>query len=419
MGDEAVARAARPRASTSPAWRGVDAPTGVALIVVDAAGENQIAVASGANAALDPTRRRELDRLRGDGVAASPRPRGVRSATWSRAASSPRPPRARGRLARRAQPGARARAARRAARGAHAERVRGRAADRRGRPRGRRARARRAHRRGRADHARRATARCCSSRAAQPRPAARDEGRRRRHHRRRRHRQRRAGRGARRGPRRCADAARFALARRGALDDRRRARAAGCRGAPRSMRKRAPLAAAAAVGAGLAAWAGWVEPRRLVVRDVELALPHWPRALDGLRAGRDVRPARGRAARGAGRRSGARSTRSTRASPTSTCCSATTSTPARCCGATLAPEVVADELARLRAPLGTVAVIGNHDWRNSGDRMWRALEAAGSPCSRTARSSCGELLGRRARPTCATGCRTSSARCATCRPTRR
>ncbi|HWK29703.1 MAG TPA: PfkB family carbohydrate kinase, partial [Solirubrobacter sp.] len=32
----------------------VTEPTGVALIVVDAAGENQIAVASGANAALDP-----------------------------------------------------------------------------------------------------------------------------------------------------------------------------------------------------------------------------------------------------------------------------------------------------------------------------------------------------------------------------
>ena len=35
----------------------VDAPTGVALIVVDAAGENQIAVASGANAALHRSRR--------------------------------------------------------------------------------------------------------------------------------------------------------------------------------------------------------------------------------------------------------------------------------------------------------------------------------------------------------------------------
>src|SRR4029077_11215777 len=43
----------------------------------------------------------------------------------------------------------------------------------------------------------------------------------------------------------------------------------------------------------------------------------------------------------------------------------------------LAPERVAEERARLRAPLGTVAVIGNHDWRNSGDRVWRALESEG------------------------------------------
>jgi predicted MPP superfamily phosphohydrolase len=43
----------------------------------------------------------------------------------------------------------------------------------------------------------------------------------------------------------------------------------------------------------------------------------------------------------------------------------------------LRPEVIAAELARLRAPLGTIAVIGNHDWRQSGDRMWRALDQAG------------------------------------------
>jgi len=32
-------------------------------------------------------------------------------------------------------------------------------------------------------------------------------------------------------------------------------------------------------------WGAWIEPRRLVVRDVELQLPHWPPRLDGLRAG--------------------------------------------------------------------------------------------------------------------------------------
>ncbi|HEY6890134.1 MAG TPA: PfkB family carbohydrate kinase, partial [Solirubrobacter sp.] len=53
MGAEAVAELAREGIDVSRVAR-VGAPTGVALIVVDAAGENQIAVASGANESLDP-----------------------------------------------------------------------------------------------------------------------------------------------------------------------------------------------------------------------------------------------------------------------------------------------------------------------------------------------------------------------------
>ena len=57
------------------------------------------------------------------------------------------------------------------------------------------------------------------------------------------------------------------------------------------------VAAAAAVVGGLALWAGWIEPRRLVVRDVELA-PAAVAALARRRArGCDVRPARRRTAR--------------------------------------------------------------------------------------------------------------------------
>ena len=79
-------------------------------------------------------------------------------------------------------------------------------------------------------------------------------------------------------------------------------------------------------------------------------------------------------------------------------------------GRHVAPEAVAAELARLRAPLGTVAVIGNHDWRASGDRMWRALDRAGitvledAPWSATASGS-------PASATCATATRTSRGRC--------
>ena len=126
-GRRGACRELAPRASTSRGVARVDAPTGVALIVVDAAGENQIAVASGANAELLLTRD-ALD-LRGVGRRAA-LPRGVRGGRRVAAGAGRR----RGGLARRAQPGARARAARRAARRAHAERVRGRAAHRLRRP---------------------------------------------------------------------------------------------------------------------------------------------------------------------------------------------------------------------------------------------------------------------------------------------
>jgi hypothetical protein len=46
-------------------------------------------------------------------------------------------------------------------------------------------------------------------------------------------------------------------------------------------------------------------------------------------------------------------------------------------GGRLAPEAVAAELGRFRAPLGTIAVLGNHDWAQGGHRMWSALEREG------------------------------------------
>ena len=46
-------------------------------------------------------------------------------------------------------------------------------------------------------------------------------------------------------------------------------------------------------------------------------------------------------------------------------------------GQPMAPEVVAQHLGRLRAPLGVYAVLGNHDWTYDGERVWRALEQVG------------------------------------------
>jgi predicted MPP superfamily phosphohydrolase len=136
----------------------------------------------------------------------------------------------------------------------------------------------------------------------------------------------------------------------------------------------APLIGAAALA--LTAWAGWIEPRRLVVRDVELAPPHWPQRLDGMRAGvlSDVHA--GVPHMPLAKLARAVDALNDRAPDVHLLLGdfLDASQPWR---RRLAPEVVAKALARLRAPLGTVAVIGNHDWRSSGDRMWRALDAEG------------------------------------------
>ena len=46
-------------------------------------------------------------------------------------------------------------------------------------------------------------------------------------------------------------------------------------------------------------------------------------------------------------------------------------------GGRVPPEDIARELGALRAPLGVFAVLGNHDWKQAGDEMWRALTGAG------------------------------------------
>jgi uncharacterized protein len=139
----------------------------------------------------------------------------------------------------------------------------------------------------------------------------------------------------------------------------------------------ASLAAAGlAAGAGLAAYAAWFEPRRLVVRERELALPHWPQRLAGLRAGvlSDLHAGVPHAGLDAvGRAVDALNAHA----PDVQLLLGDYLDASQRWRRPLAPERVAEELARLRSPLGTIAVIGNHDWRNSGDRMWRALEAVG------------------------------------------
>jgi hypothetical protein len=48
-------------------------------------------------------------------------------------------------------------------------------------------------------------------------------------------------------------------------------------------------------------------------------------------------------------------------------------------GTPMPPETIARHLSGLRAKHGVFAVLGNHDWYEDGERVWRAFESAGIP----------------------------------------
>jgi uncharacterized protein len=134
--------------------------------------------------------------------------------------------------------------------------------------------------------------------------------------------------------------------------------------------------AAAGAAAAAAAWGGWIEPRRLVTVRRTLELPRWPPSLDGLRLGilSDLHSG----APHAGLPAIARAVdRLNLQAPDVMLLLGDYLDAHRLWGGHLDPELIARELAALRAPRGTFAVLGNHDWRQAGERMWRALDNAG------------------------------------------
>jgi uncharacterized protein len=149
--------------------------------------------------------------------------------------------------------------------------------------------------------------------------------------------------------------------------------------------------AALAVGAGVAlAWAGWIEPRRLVTVRRTLELPGWPSALDGLRVGL-VSDIHGGAPH-VGTKAIARAVaRLNSEAPDLIVLLGDFTDSHVIWGGRLAPELIARELAGLRAPLGTFAVLGNHDWKQTGDRMWRALVEAGIEVLENRAAAAGDL----------------------------
>ena len=46
-------------------------------------------------------------------------------------------------------------------------------------------------------------------------------------------------------------------------------------------------------------------------------------------------------------------------------------------GTPMSPETIASHLGGLRANRGVFAVLGNHDWHDDGERVWRAFESVG------------------------------------------
>jgi predicted MPP superfamily phosphohydrolase len=136
--------------------------------------------------------------------------------------------------------------------------------------------------------------------------------------------------------------------------------------------KRALLAAAGAA----TVYAGWIEPRRLVTVRRTLELPHWPRALDGMRIG--VLSDLHAGALHAGPSAIARAvTRLNDEAPDAMLLLGDYIDAHPIWGGRVEPQAIARELANLRSPLGTFGVLGNHDWKQAGDHMWTALQDAG------------------------------------------
>jgi predicted MPP superfamily phosphohydrolase len=140
------------------------------------------------------------------------------------------------------------------------------------------------------------------------------------------------------------------------------------------------LVAAAAVvalaAAGLALWALWLEPRRVVLRRRTPRLPNWPERLAGLTVG-VVTDLHAGAPHVDERKVERVVARLARENPDLVALLGDYVDPEVAFGDTVEPEAVASRLGALAAPLGRFAVLGNHDWGHDGPRIAEALRAVG------------------------------------------
>lgn len=143
------------------------------------------------------------------------------------------------------------------------------------------------------------------------------------------------------------------------------------------MRRLAWIALAAPlVPASLALWAFVIEPASLRLREYELAPPGWPPACDGLRVAALADLHVGSPWNGLSKL--AEIVAETRAAhPDLVLLAGDYVIQGVRGGKRVAPEEIGDALRPLDPPLGTWAVLGNHDWWLGQTRVRRALEAGG------------------------------------------
>jgi len=145
--------------------------------------------------------------------------------------------------------------------------------------------------------------------------------------------------------------------------------------------RRAPLRRVAlwsllALACALSLDAFWIEPSRLVVNRQELKLPNWPAALAGLRIAFVSDLHVGSPHWGVPKLREL-VTRVNAERPDLILLGGDYLINDVLLGEHVAAEPIAAELGQLRAPLGVLAVLGNHDWWNDGAHVRATFEAHG------------------------------------------
>jgi predicted MPP superfamily phosphohydrolase len=132
----------------------------------------------------------------------------------------------------------------------------------------------------------------------------------------------------------------------------------------------------ALVAVSLAGWAFWIEPQRLVVHEETLDVPHWPEELRGFRLALLSDLHVGSPYWGLTELERLVE-RVNRERPEIVLLAGDYLINGIKFGHWVDPESIAAALARLDAPLGVIAVLGNHDWWGGGHRVRRAFESQG------------------------------------------